>query len=48
MISFQGRSSFVEVDDAVQEREDIGAEICDVTHCPVMGVEDSEEPVHPR
>lgn len=37
----------MEVDDAVEEGEDVGAEVCHVLHCPVVRVEDGEREEHP-
>ena len=47
MISLKFLNSFVKINNAVQEREDIGAEGCDVLHGPIVGVEYGEEIVHP-
>ena len=40
-------NGFVKVDDAVEERENLGRECGHVSHGPVVGVEDGEDVVHP-
>ena len=40
-------NGFVEVNDAIEEREDLCRECGHVSHGPVVGVEDGEEIVHP-
>lgn len=47
MVPFELEAGFLEVDDGVEEGEDVGAEVGDVLHGVVMGVEDGEEVVHP-
>lgn len=37
----------MKIDDTVQKREDVGAEMGDILHRPVVGIEDGEEVVHP-
>jgi hypothetical protein len=38
---------FVEVDNGIKKGEDFAAKGRDVAHCPVVGVEESEDEVHP-
>lgn len=38
---------FVEIDDAVEEGKDLGAEGCHIAHGPIVCVEDGEKEVHP-
>lgn len=40
-------NGLVEVDYAVEEGEDVGAEVGDVLHGVVVGIEDGQEEVHP-
>lgn len=42
MASLQLLDSFVEVNDAVQQREDVGAEGGNILHCLIVGVEYGE------
>ena len=37
----------MEIDDAVEQRKDVGTEVRHVLHGVVVGVEDGEEVVHP-
>lgn len=43
---FQFYGCFVEIDDVVEEREDVGVEVGDVFYGLVVGVEDGEEVVY--
>ena len=47
MVALQLLHGFVEVDDAVEEGEDVGAEGGHVLHRPVVCIEHGEQVVHP-
>lgn len=47
MGSLELLDGFVEVNDAVQKREDLSAECGNIAHGPVMSVEHGEQCVHP-
>ena len=45
--ALQFERGLVKVNDAVEERKDVGGKVCHVAHGVVVGVEDGEEVVHP-
>ena len=47
MGALQFLDGFVEVDDAVEKREDFGGEGGYVAHRPVVGVDQGEKKMHP-
>ncbi len=47
MSSLQFLDCFMEVDDAVEKREDFGGEGRHITHCPVMSIDDGQYIMHP-
>lgn len=47
VVTLQFLHCFMEVDDGVEKGEYVGAKGGYVLHCPVVGVKDGEEVVHP-
>ena len=47
MRSLELLHGFVKVYDAIKKGEDFGGESCHVAHCPIVGVDDGEDIMHP-